>query len=205
MKNIITFVRNYFLTPFMVFYLFVILVPHAWRELSLLLIVGLILAAVFHSKKIDQLLGRWPLMQKAKRIMNPLFLVLHMATEWVFWIQTPVVWGWIFRSGHAASDVVFYKHEVRSSRRKNLWLAGGAIFVLLFVFIVTTYAEQSTQHQGFMPMDHASCNHASDSDWLESLHQFSLGGAVGCVSSHLSHKARGLAGKFLQRLHLQDA
>lgn len=123
---------------------------HAAHEVSLILIIGFGLAVYSHTRK-------GPL--------TPSLLLLHMGVEWIEWIHSPVIWGWLGRLGHAGMDITFFDHEIHAHRRKKTWLWGGAIFLILFV---------SSSFLFEIP-----------EEILEPLHQFSLGGAIGCVGAHL--------------------
>ncbi|MFM7088200.1 MAG: hypothetical protein ACKOW9_01555 [Candidatus Paceibacterota bacterium] len=97
---------------------------------------------------------------------TPGLFLLHIGIEWVEWIHNPALFlGWIGRIFHASMDVGFYQHEIFAHKRAKGWLLGGATFLLIFLS--------------------ASLVFEIPEAILEPLHQFSLGGAVGCVGSHL--------------------
>jgi hypothetical protein len=62
-------------------------------------------------------------------------------------------------------DVAFFQHEISAHKRAGAWIWGGAIFLLILI---------SSSFLFKIP-----------EEALEILHQFSLGGAVGCVGSHI--------------------
>lgn len=97
---------------------------------------------------------------------TPSLLLLHMSVEWVEWTHNPVkIFSWICRLGHSGADILFYRHEIRAHKRASWWLWGGFVFLIIFVSLSLIFE---------MP-----------EEILEPLHQFSLGGAIGCVGSHL--------------------
>jgi hypothetical protein len=96
---------------------------------------------------------------------TPSLLILHMSLEWVEWLHSLVLWAWLGRLVHATMDVAFFQHEISAHKRAGAWIWGGAIFLLILI---------SSSFLFKIP-----------EEALEILHQFSLGGAVGCVGSHI--------------------
>lgn len=106
----------------------------------------------------------WSHIQKSSA--TPSLLLLHMGVEWIEWTHNPAkIIGWLCRLGHSGADVLFYHHEIRAHKRASWWLWGGFVFLVIFVSL------------GFLL--------EIPEEILEILHQFALGGAVGCVGSHL--------------------
>ncbi|MCU0660001.1 MAG: hypothetical protein MUD00_00040 [Candidatus Pacebacteria bacterium] len=98
--------------------------------------------------------------------VTPSFLLLHMSIEWIDWIHNPIgILGWLGRLLHAGMDIFFYKHEIQVHKRSLQWICGGIVCILLF--IASSLCIKIPERI------------------MESVHEFSLGGTIGCVVAHL--------------------
>ena len=103
-----------------------------------------------------------------KNLLTIGLLFSHMATEWFEWGSGQILlWVLLGNLIHAGMDFIFLHHEVKVHLRKNSrWILSGAFFVLIFIFF---FASKIGVHEKSMGI----------------LHQFVLGGVIGCVASHI--------------------
>jgi len=154
-----------FFGVFLAIYL-VVLGKHAISDLSWFMFFGFIVAIFAHARA---------------NIITLILLSLHMGIEWYgfgkVYPEIPLI-----LLGHVVLDFIFLHHEVKVHIKKYIWPILGVVTILL---IVIFFIGMENTHEGLEQHLHhvhgPECHHGHEHNFL---HDFTLGGVIGCVLSH---------------------
>jgi len=101
------------------------LIHHAIHDISMLLVLGIVVALFAHARK---------------NILTLVLLFSHMAIEWFEWGSGQIVfWALLGNLLHAGMDFTFLHHEIKVHLKKNpVLILSGVFFILLFIFSIAS-------------------------------------------------------------------
>jgi hypothetical protein len=150
---------------FLAIYL-IVLGKHAISDLSWFIFLGFAVAIFAHARA---------------NIITLVLLSTHMGIEWYgfgkAYPEIPLI-----LLAHVVLDFIFLHHEVKVHIKKYVWSILAGVTIILFIIFIFGLENSNMIEFGHLEHVHGpECNHGHEHNFL---HDFTLGGVIGCVLSH---------------------